>query len=204
MQATEVSIALNIINSFCEYRKYAKIADIDADVLAKSLANNQYIKLQTSRDQQVIVFIIIQEEGEYANHTPKLTQLLTQINNAHKWIIVVGPTFYDRRAMMTTVTKMSAKMKIQNEVIPFSALITVVPKHITAPTSFTIMTEEEMEHEFTIHRINKNDLPVMKETDPLALWHDCHVGDVVKIVHVSHITTQSITYKLITRAIKDY
>ena len=189
---------LNIFK-FMEYRKFVpKCEQISESDFIKELRMSEYIivKAETAEGRPVYIFLVDENSdyGSAANEFEMLEFVIKKKKNQEVDMIVIAkdkPSIHLKRKI--AVFKKHKTYVSMYDYDKFKAVIPeapIVPLHEIIPVDQVeaVLAEE--------HITDINQLPKIKESDPMAVWLGIVSGDLVRITGPSESAGEMIKYRV--------
>lgn len=114
--------------------------------------------------------------------------LRTEISN-YEWNGI-----HEETAEGVTTQKKVGFQTIQT--VPYLMVTTEIPRHMTAVPHIQLSKTEERKV-LAVLRLDKNSLPVIRNTDTMGIWYGLVPGMIIKQIVDSEITGQGIVYRVV-------
>lgn len=178
---------------FCKYIKISPVILPEDDAIITSLTHHGYIRLMSDN----VTFIVVQTDHSIGTKTSEIRKILGG-ESGRVYFITSDKSFSKQQ----TITIIQEFMKENNQLIwiPHRVMVMEIPKHVCVGGELHICTDEEKEflaNGTVKHQISS--LPILKVSDPLAIWYNCKVKDIVKLTEFSYSAGSRIVYKRVIK-----
>lgn len=158
------------------------------------IKTNKYIKLLTvDKNNLDTIFILFYIDNHY-NSSSEIKQLIQSIKQENYKLYLIS-----KNELSAHIKKQIKLISTENKIIQnhiYTPFKLIVPNHILT-SEHIILSKEEENDLIKKEKIIKTSLAKINHNDPMIIWSDGEVGNIVQINRNSEITGKCIEYRLI-------
>lgn len=188
----------------CAYRNLTIVGDIlSEDKLIQTINFNEYISIEATRSKlnqlsSAYVFIILlKENARYMSKTALFKRLVEDIIKKNISGDPTEITFIMDEPLSSNINKMLAEFKqtVFIESYNYALFRIELPLHESVP-KHSILPEDELITLLELYKTHKERFPIIKASDPQAVWLGARPGQVIKILRPSDSAGYAIAYRI--------
>lgn len=201
-----------IINTVSDIQN---LSDASKKEIKDNISNKSY---KNAKNYKITYVVIFHYSSEINSKTPEFKKIMNILSNTsmlYDIIIVTKNSLsthvknYIKTVNNKPFTVKDAKCELNHSSIcncfklniysyVYKLFIIIVPKHILIP-EYSIISRDEREKILNdILLCKKQNLPLVKISDPFIIWSSANIGDVVKIIRNNDVAGKEIYYRYIT------
>ncbi len=224
---TVISIYKNICENFVHHRKLEIISPIIEDrLLSQEIFTKGYVvikckKITNSKNKDKYTYIVlyhfITSEILKAIDIKKIIAKINQEAKGNPLDIILITQNTTSTHVSNFIKEQNAKAEINEDIteclyehdekycncrktniysFTYSNFIIDITKHILVP-KYTVLTKSQENKLLNDLNIKKGNLPKIKKSDPMVVWSNGNIGDIMKFIRKEEVTGESIYYRVI-------
>lgn len=178
---------------------------LSAEAFGGQLNHYEYVAIEATRPASAIrdachtVCLVVAPESKYATKTADFKQLIKKIRPTATSPIN-NLVFITEKPLTVHIEKSLSAFRKENpgllvEAYEYRNFAIEVPRHVNVPRH-TIVPEEKVREFCELYKTDRDRVPKIQHTDPMAVWLGLRPGQWVRIERVSENAGQAIAYRM--------